>query len=167
MRKFTLCVIAAVVAVGVISCAQGNRVRPEAIEPPRDLGGQYILYLYGLRHDWDLEAFAFLDIEGDDTRIALRTYPRDYRVVAGISGSDGIAIAKRFFDTFRPYHRVSFRKIVDAEGRTVGYEIQPLYLRSLNDNPQVYSAYYYEKGEGLVEIRFYEPDIEPGLLWGK
>ena len=109
------------------SCMAGIRLRTSEARPD-DAGGTYTVYFQGCRYSNDIETMALLVDASAPYRIDLVTLPTSYRVRTGLEGAAAMHEAKVFircsiYDTGRSL----VRRIVDPSGRTIAYEVKPLY----------------------------------------
>ena len=117
-----------VLAVTVLSgCSYGTPLRTD-VALPADATGTYRLYLYGCHYAADIEDMALLVDESSPYRFNLFVLNTSYRIEENLSGKDALAKADAFIrcSTERVWLTV-FRRIVDPAGKTIAFELKPLY----------------------------------------
>ena len=119
---------AVVLAVTVLSgCSFGIPLRTDAALPA-DASGTYRLYLYGCHYAADIEDMALLVDESAPYRFDLFVLDTSYRVEEHLAGPDALAKANTFVrcSTERVW-LTAFRRIIDPAGKTIAFELKPLY----------------------------------------
>ena len=89
--------------------------------------GNYTLVLYGARHGNDLETIAALDYEGDDITIEPVSPAFDYKKREHVKDGKALTEAKKFVSWYHSFRRVRLSRIIDEQGRVLGYEVRPIY----------------------------------------
>ncbi len=92
-----------------------------------DVPGTFTLILYGGRHFRDVETLALLDLEGDPYTLEPYAPEFDYRVIRGLSAKDALDRAEHFLSSQYAFRRSLLSRILDNSGKTIGYEVRPLY----------------------------------------
>jgi hypothetical protein len=106
-------------------CAAQFASAPEV--QPHEVTGTYTLILYGGRHGNDVETVAFLSREGSGYTFVMNAPDFDYKVMPGMPAAEAIKYAEEAV-RFHPHSwRTELRPIVAPDGRTIGYEMRPLY----------------------------------------
>ena len=108
------------------SCASGLRLDAMATHDD-EVSGTYSLILYGCGFNGDFQTIAFLDNEADQYTIVPYTHKFNYRVIEDMSGPKALEKATEFLHCNSAFRTTKVRKIVGPDGRTLGYEIRPLY----------------------------------------
>ncbi|UCD34697.1 MAG: hypothetical protein JSU90_10455, partial [Nitrospiraceae bacterium] len=85
--------------------------------------------LYGKRHGQDLETVAVLDFEGDDVMFEPYAREYDYRTVEHLDEKDALEKALTFISWYPSFLSGRVSALRDAEGRALGYEVRPIYMR--------------------------------------
>ncbi|KAF0143311.1 MAG: hypothetical protein FD156_2730 [Nitrospirae bacterium] len=93
-----------------------------------DITGVFTLILYGGRHSSDIETIAVFDLEGDRYTFEPYAPEFDYRIKKGLSVKDALHDAETFISRHRSFRSAQLRRIMDRKGKTIGYELRPLYL---------------------------------------
>jgi len=125
--NIAICLISAAL-LALTACAGGTSLKTHEIEPSQIRGDKFDLILYGANYPEDIETLAILDTAGDDYEIVPYAIKDVYRVLKGLDMARALAEAKRFVAFHYAYAgSVAARRIYNDEGRTVGYEVRPLY----------------------------------------
>ncbi len=160
-----LTITAVLVAMINISTAFGKTLRTEELQPA-DITGTFNLILFGGRYFRDVETIAFLDVEGDPYTLEPYAPDFDFRVIKGLSAKEALERAQRFVSAQYDFWRSQLSRILDDNGRTVGYEIRPLYDPLAFGNADVMDIYYALKGDKIrIHIRL-KPEVERSLFGG-
>jgi hypothetical protein len=134
---------------------------------PDEIKGMFTLILYGGNYQDDLETIAILDTEGD--RYVLDPFAPDfeYRIKKGVPADEAFKEAERFVNFHPSFWRIQLSRIVDKEGKVIGYEVRPLYRPIVFGVSSVLDVNYWlkEKGRVKVTIRLI-PSIEKNSLPG-
>jgi hypothetical protein len=134
---------------------------------PEEMKGTFTLILYGGSFLDDLETIALLDSEGDHYVLDPFVPDFDYRIKKGVSAQEALKEAENFV-TFHPsFWRSQLNRILDKAGKTIGYEVRPLYRPFTFGISDVLDVNYWlkEKGRVKVTIRLI-PSIEKNKLPG-
>ncbi|GAB4389269.1 MAG: hypothetical protein Kow0025_13590 [Thermodesulfovibrionales bacterium] len=119
----------AALAALLSACAGGRSI---IVEPQRDIPameGTYRLIIYGANYLNDLETAAFLDLEGDGIEFAPFAPEFQYRSVEGVSAAEALRTAEAAFEHHTAYLRTYAKRLALPDGRTIGYELRPYYMR--------------------------------------
>jgi hypothetical protein len=119
---------AAVLAVTILSgCSYGIPLRTDPALHA-DAKGSYRLYLYGCHYASDIEDMALLVDESAPYRFELFVLDTSYRIQENLPGPDALEKANEFIrcSTERVW-LTSFRRIIDPAGKTIAFELKPLY----------------------------------------
>lgn len=151
--------IMAFLTASVGCVAAGKRTHTE---PMREAGASevFTLILYGGNYSDDLEAAAFLDMEGDAYNFDIYAPEFNYKVSKGLQFEEGLKKAKEFVSGNSSFHQYRLSSIVDDKSYIIGYEVRPLYLPYTYGTDDVLDIDYTEKGNSvIVNIRL-KPSIE-------
>jgi hypothetical protein len=154
-----------IVIAGVASVCAAD-LRTEEVGPA-NIKGTFDLILYGGRYFRDVETAAFLDIEGDLYRLEPYAPDFDYRIIRGLSAKEALERAEQFVSGRYDFWRSLLSRIIDEQGKTVGYEVRPLYHVPAFGVPDVMNIDYVTKGDKIrIYIRL-KPEVERQLFSGE
>jgi len=126
-RISRLCTAAVLSASLLAGCSFGTRLETTPAMPT-DAAGTYRLYLYGCHYPADTENMALLVDERAPYRFDLFVLDTSYRTRENRSGADALAEANTFVRcSTETVWKTVFRKIVDPAGKTIAFELKPLY----------------------------------------
>lgn len=131
-----------------------------------DVTGTFTLIFYGGRYSNDFETVAFLDLEGDDYTFEPYAPEFDYRVKKGVPAKEAFKEAEQFVSQHPDFSRSLLSRILDKKGKTIGYELRPLYypLRfGVSDILDI--DYWIKDGKIKIIIRLI-PSVERQLFSG-
>lgn len=144
------------------ACAQPEILRTEEAKEA-DVQGVFTLILYGARDINDVEALVILDLEGDQYTIEPYALAFDYKVQRGLSAKTALNKAYKLISYHNAFLRLQLSRIIGAKGKTIGYEVRPLYMPFVFGRSDVLEVYYSLKADKVkVNIRII-PSIERAL----
>lgn len=145
------------------ACVAGMQLLPKSADPG-ELKGTYALILYGGRHPADLETMAVLVDENSPYLVEVYALESMYKVTKGLSASQALNAGNAFLNqgSYTVRHTV-LRGISDNTGRTIGYELKPLYRPGEVRTPETtLSSYILKDGKVTVYITL-DPVLERGM----
>jgi hypothetical protein len=151
-KELSSVIIAAVLAVLTFasSSCSGRYLKTEsAVE--QEIAGNYTLILYGGRSVNDLITIAILAKEG--TPYAFEVYAPDfeYKAIKGVPAKDAWEMAEKFVSFHHSFWKTQLSKIIDNQGKTIGYEVRPLYYPVIRNQSDILDVYY-KKSDGKVTV---------------
>jgi hypothetical protein len=134
---------------------------------PEEMKGTFTLILYGGSYLDDLETIALLDSEGDQYVLEPFAPDFDYRMKKGVPAQEAFKEAEKFVNFHPSFWRSQLSRILDKEGKAIGYEVRPLYRPFTYGISDILDVNYWlkEKGRVKVTIRLI-PSIEKNKLPG-
>jgi len=121
------CMVAVLAVTVLTGCSFGARLQTESALPT-DMTSTYRLYLYGCHYPADTENLALLVDQSAPYRFDLFVLDTSYRTRENRSGPDALAEADAFIRcSTETIWLTTFRKIVDPAGKTIAFELKPLY----------------------------------------
>jgi hypothetical protein len=131
-----------------------------------DVQGPFTLIYYGGRYAMDVEAVAFLDLEGDSYTFDPFAPEFDYSVEKGVSGKEALERSEKFLSGHFAFMRTQLGRILDESGRTIGFEVRPLYRPlAFGTDDVMYIDYSLKDGKVRIYIRL-KPEVERQLFGG-
>lgn len=125
--------------------------------PDTEIKGVFDVILYGSRHANDLETIAFLDPIDDEYAIQIYAPDFDYRIDKSKDSKVALDIARKFTSWHRSFVRHIYSKIITPDGKTVGYEVKPLYLPFEFGRSDVFDISYRLDGKKvIITIKLFE-----------
>jgi len=134
---------------------------------PDEIKGTFTLILYGGNYLDDLETIALLDAEGDQYVLDPFVPDFDYRIKKGMPAPEAFKEAEGFVNFHPSFWRSQLSRIADKQGKTIGYEVRPLYRPFAFGISDVLDVNYWLKEKGRVKatIRLI-PSLEKNKLPG-
>ncbi len=117
-----------------------------------DVPGTFTLILYGGGHSRDVESLALLDLEGDLYTLEPYAPEFDYRIIKGLSARDAIGRAESFLSSRYAFRRTVLSRILDSSGKTIGFEVRPLYDPLTFGLTDVLDVDYAPRKDGTVRV---------------
>ncbi|MEK6678113.1 MAG: hypothetical protein AABY39_01730 [Nitrospirota bacterium] len=129
-----------------------------------DVKGMFTLILYGYSHAKDVETIAILDKEGD--QFIFEPYAREfnYKTKKGVPAEEALDEARRFVSQPISFYRAQLSSILNNKGKTIGYEIRPLYQPFVYGTPDLLDVGYIQKNGKIVAIIKLKSWVEKRLL---
>lgn len=152
-KTFSLILLSISAGLILQACAAGMQLLPKSADPAA-LSGTYTLILYGGRHPVDLETMAILVDEKSPYPVEVYALESMYKVTKGLSASQALHAGNAFLrsGSYTLWDTL-LRKIADPAGKTIGYELKPLYRPMDIGTPEpVLSAYSLKDGTVFVYI---------------
>jgi hypothetical protein len=119
---------------------------------PDAIKGTFTLILYGGNYLDDLETIALLDAEGDQYALDPFAPDFDYRMKKGMPAPEAFKEAEKFVNFHPSFWRSQLSRIVDNEGKVIGYEVRPLYRPIAFGVSDVLDVNYWIKEKGRVKV---------------
>jgi len=142
-------------------CAGGQSLNAVQVQGIGDTAGPYTLTLYHEAQYGGLKTMAFLVPEGNGYTIVPYAPEYAYTTVNNVGGQEGLRQAIAFISKNPTYMNYEIRRISDPGGKTVGYEIRPLYDATANGRSDVmWVEYGLSNGVVNVHIHLYQSIME-------
>jgi len=117
-----------------------------------EIQGSFTMILYGGRFLDDVETIAILDVEGDQFHFEPYAPDFDFKVKKGIPAKEALSEAQKFVSFHNAFWRSQLSRILDNNGKTIGYELRPLYHHFVYGTSDVMDVYYWLKEGGRVKV---------------
>jgi hypothetical protein len=114
--------------------------------------GTYTLILYGGRHFRDVESLALLDLEGDAYTLEPFAPDFDFRVIKNLPAREALERAEHFLRIQYAFRQSLLSRILDSSGKTIGYEVRPLYDPLTFGLSDVLDVDYSLRNDGKVRV---------------
>jgi hypothetical protein len=109
-------------------CSFGTRLQTDTALPD-EVSGTYRLYLYGCRYPSDVEIMALLADQSAPYRFDLFVPDDSYRIKEDMPGKVALNEAETFIRcSHHTMWMTAFRRVVDPAGKTIAFELKPLYF---------------------------------------
>ncbi len=168
MKKIGLAmVIGIVLLAGAFSAAyaMGKPLITEEVQVS-EVTGNFTVILYGGRYYKDIETVAFLIPEKSLYPFEPYAPEFDYRIVKGAGAKAAFEIAEQFVGAHYAFLRSQVSKIVDENGKLIGYEVRPLYTPLAFGVEDVLDISYSIKDGRVRAYVSLKPEIEKQLYSG-
>jgi hypothetical protein len=144
-----------------ITCSCAGRYLKTESAKPMEITGAYNLVLYGGNTINDKKTLAILVKEGGPYTFDIYAPGFDYRTIKDIPAPEALERAKKFVSFHHAFWKIQLRKILDAEDKTIGYEMRPLYYPEVYGESNIIDVYYKQTGgKVIVFIRLISPKLE-------
>jgi len=142
-------------------CAGGQPLTAVQVQGIGDTAGLYTLTLYREAQYGGLKTIAFLVPEGNGYSLVPYAPAYDYTTISNVGGQEGLRRAIAFISNNPTYTNYEIRRISDPMGKTVGYEVRPLYDATANGRSDVmWLEYGLNGGTVNVHIHLYQSIME-------
>jgi hypothetical protein len=151
-----------VILMGIVcinSCA-GPRYLTAVSARPEEMAGTYDLFLYGHRYAADFKNIAFLIPQGARYVFELYAAEFDYTIKKRLPADAAIEEAEEFVKFHYSFQRSQLSKILDYEGKVVGYELRPIYSALDFSYGDVLDVHYIIKDDKVIASVGLKPEIE-------
>jgi len=149
-----------VIALTLQACVSGARLLAKPADPA-EVQWTYTLLLYGCRYPDDLENMAILVQENGPYPVEIYAPDFMYKVKKGLPAPQALAEAEAFIQcSFHKFWMSVLRKIPDEAGRTIGYEVKPLYVPWEVGVPEVLLSSYSLKDGKVTAYILLDPLVE-------
>ncbi|MCL5022112.1 MAG: hypothetical protein M1497_01860 [Nitrospirae bacterium] len=115
-----------------------------------EIKGTFSVIFFGGRYYDDFETIAFLDLEADRYTFEPYAPDFDFKIEKGLPAKEALAIAEEFVSQNSDFWRPLLSRILDYQGKTVGYEVRPLYMPLTFGTSDVLDVSYALKGDKVV-----------------
>jgi hypothetical protein len=119
---------------------------------PDEIKGSFTLILYGGSYLDDLETIAILDSEGDQYVLEPFVPDFDLQIKKRVPANEAFREAEKFVNFHPAFWRSQLSRIVDNEGKVIGYEVRPLYRPIAFGVSDVLDVNYWPKEKGRVKV---------------
>lgn len=127
---------------------------------PDEMTGTYTLILYGGRYADDIESLAVLDREGDPYTFEPYAPAFDFKVIKGIPAGDALARAEQFVRFHHSSIGSRLSSILDDTGKTIGYEVRPLYAQLDFGYLDILDIRYWIEGNKVIMTVALKPEVK-------
>lgn len=141
------------------ACTTSGRLKTQEISASA-VKGEFTVFLYGDRFSGDLENVAILDINGDRYKFQIFAPDFDYYVKSDVPAEEAIKMAERFISSHGSFKHSQIIKIMDNNGKVIGYEFRPLYSPTEFGLFNVLEIDYWLKDDDVVIVKI---DLIPEL----
>ena len=142
-------------------CAGGQSLTAVQVQGIGDTTGLYTLILYHEAQYGGLKTIAFLVPAGNGYSLAPYAPEYDYTTISNVGGQEGLRQAIAFISNNPTYTNYEIHRISDPMGKTVGYEVRPLYDATANGRSDVmWLEYGLNGGTVNVHIHLYQNIME-------
>lgn len=164
IRRINRCLLLIpLLAVTLSACVAGKQLATGSADAA-ELKGTYTLLQYGCHYPDDIKNLAILIDEGSGYPVEIYDTPTSYQVKKGLSGPQALKEAGSFVRcSVRRVTEAPLRRIMDAAGGTIGYEVRPLYSPlEFGKTDVLLVSYSLKNGTVRTYIRL-DPDVERAL----
>ena len=155
MKKGIFFALAVVVFLTAGGCVGGTYLKTQNIQDPGTLTGFYRLILFHDDSFYGLKTIAFLEAEGSGYSLEPYVDSYDLEVLSHLSGKVALQQALDFIKSQKGHHfymNYQMSEILSKEGRTIGYEVRPLYDSTTFGVDDVMTVTYSLKENGVVKV---------------
>ena len=150
------------VVLSLQACMAGMQLTPKSADPA-EIKGTYTLILYGCRYADDLENMAILVDEKSAYPFGVYALDSMYKVKKGLSGPQALSEANTFINcSMHGIYQTVLRRIPDTTGKTIGYELKPLYQPWEFKTPEVLLSSYSLKDNKVTAYIRLDPSVKKG-----
>ena len=143
----------------VLQGCSGMQLAPKFADTA-EINGTYKLILFGCNYADDIQNMAILIDEKSQYLVDIYALDEMYKVKKDLSASQALSEAKTFIScSTHTVWQTVLRRIADKDGKTIAYELKPLYRSWEFGIPEVLlSSYSLKNGKVTAYIRL-EPSV--------
>jgi hypothetical protein len=165
-----LSIISVGILLGCLVCSacslNQTLLRTELAEKPA-ITGTYKVILYGANHYNDIATVALLVPEESKYVFDIFAPEFTYRTITGLPAEAAIERALKFVGWHSDFMRAQTSRIIDVNGRAIGYEVRPLYRQITFGMQDVMQVDYILKNVNTIEVHIrLDPAIERKFVTG-
>lgn len=150
----------AAVVFALQACVAGLQLTPKAADQT-ELKGVYTLILYGCRYPDDLENIAVLVDEKSGYDFEVYAMDAMYKLKKGLTGPAALREGEAFIKCgMHTVWQTTLRRISDASGKSVAYELKPLYQPWEFRAPEVLISSYFLKDNKITAYFSLDPSLK-------
>jgi hypothetical protein len=113
----------------LFSCAGTIDLATEYVSREEDVPGLFTVLFSGRHYFEEVDAVVILDLEGDEYRFVTSTRDMDYEILKSLSYPEAFYESGPFFRLHEAFSgKTRLYRIMSPDGRTVGYELRPIYF---------------------------------------
>jgi hypothetical protein len=132
-----------------------------------EIRGTFTLLVYGGTYLDNIETIAFLDYENDEYVFEPYSPPFSYSIHKGLTAKDALGEADSFISTHSSFYRAQLNRILDDTGKTIAYELRPLYMPLTYGLSDVLDVRYWLKDKKVdIIIRLHPAIKDPRIQNG-
>jgi len=158
MRQLSY-VLVMIICFSQYGCGSVAYLRTESVKAP-ETTGVYNLILYGGNYSNDIKTLAILVKEGEPYSFEIFAPDFEYRTVKGVPAEEAFKRAEKFVSFHRDFWKVQMRTIIDNNGKTIGYEVRPLYYPVTSTGSNPINVYYRRTDDKVVVYIRLDPLLE-------
>jgi len=141
-------------------CMAGERLLPVPADPA-EVKGTYTLILYGCRYPSDMENMAILVDEKSPYPLEVYAMESLYKVKKNVPASQALSEANAFLNcSMHTVWQTVLRRIPDDTGKTIGYELKPLFRPWESKIPEVLLSSYSLKDGKVTTFITLDPSVK-------
>jgi hypothetical protein len=147
--------VIAALAFAVFSCAPPVTFKTEPVKSLTDINERFNLIYYVGTEREDIRRAVVLDVRGDEYEFIPSVEDFEYEILQDIPIWEAIYETKIFFGHHWFITTTVYKRILNLEGRAIGYELRPLYHSDMFRKKDVIAiTYTVEEGNRVsVEIK--------------
>lgn len=152
-RIFVIAVSTAFMLLLIMGCAGKISLMTQDVQGSDNITGLYTLILYRSGASLgDLKTVAFLAAEEDGYSWEPYAPVYECTVTPHVSGQKAFQIALKFIRSNSLYENYQIRRILDQTGKTIGYEVRPLYDSAAFGLSDIMTISYLLTEGGIIQI---------------
>ena len=148
------------------ACALDHSYLRTELAQSAEITGAYSVVLYGANYSDDIATVALLIPEGGQYRFDIFAPDFNYKTIKNVPAAGAIKMAEKFVSWHPDFARLQTSRILDFNGRVIGYEVRPLYrLTTFGTSDIMYVDYFLEGNRVVVHIHL-NVDVQRKFMGG-
>jgi hypothetical protein len=148
------------------ACAMYGKTLKSEWADKSELTGYYTVIFYGANHYNDIATAAFLIPEESPYKFDIFAPDFNYTVSQGVPAKDALEAAARFVKWHPAYMDSHLSRILDPNGKVIGYEMRPFYRSTEFGKEDVMIIDYFQRGREIEVHVKVDPEIEKKFVTG-
>jgi hypothetical protein len=150
--RFVLAVSIMLISFISSGCGGGKFLKTQDVQSNETINGLYTLILYHDGSNEGLKTIAFLQAQGEGYSLVPYAPDYEYAVMRNIGGKEALQKAFAWIRDNPLYKEYEIRKILSPTGKTIGYEVRPLYDPLAHGISNVMTVSYLLGDKGIVQM---------------
>ncbi|HTZ19049.1 MAG TPA: hypothetical protein VMB78_11495 [Dissulfurispiraceae bacterium] len=149
------------------ACALNSSYLRTELADKSEIKGTCSVVLYGANYIDDIATVALIIPEGGQYTFDIFAPDFNYRTIKGVPAADAVKMAEKFVVRHPDFQGSQTSRILDVNGRVIGYEVRPLYRSTTFGTSDVmYVDYFLEDTNKVVVHIHLNIDVERKFMGG-
>jgi len=148
------------------ACALDHSYLRTELAQTAEITGTYSVVLYGANYSDDIATVALLIPVGGQYRFDIFAPDFNYKTIKDVPAENAIKMAEKFVSWHPDFAQLQTSRILDFNGRVIGYEVRPLYRLTTFGTTDIMYVDYFLKGDKVVVHIHLNVDVQRKFMGG-